>query len=250
MEPVSGAIAEVGAKSAGPMAENVTQVVAPTAEATTGLLNAVPDVNPNIAPPSTPDTNIIQGLEEKVANLQTNAPAEAKTGEQGQESKPTIETAVSSQTAEQGISDEIKKDPLYQQKLGEAMLQAQKNGEPLDPQKLSQEALANYKSEKEAPKPEDTASIEVRLNKLQDELSVIKLENGLLKTELANLNTTIKEILPAIKALLEDAQAKETEPKKKETLAQLLIKILGMIAASTIMEAGKVVAPPLGQQSG
>lgn len=145
---------------------------------------------------------------------------------------------------EKGLPEAIKNDPLYQQELGKALTTAQEKGEPLDSNKLSQEALAKYQQEKDLqaekalePGVEQIKTTEQRLRDLEDRMSV--LEKVGQRTELDQLTLSMRDILPAIKVLLEAEQKREQDPKKKESLLNLLLKIVGLLAAAALVEGGK-----------
>lgn len=214
------AIAEVGsiAGVAGGPAENIPTV--PTAFATPKIasqpISASPDINSSNPVLSTPELK----------------------GPNAESPMPSIP----------GLTETINNDPKYQQMLQQESDLLQKEGKPQDTELLNLRALARYRQEKEPLKPKETESIEARLTKLEGQLSKAELENGLLKAELTKLAATMKEILPMIQVLLVDYQARETEPKKKETLAQLLIKLIKIIASSTAIETVKTAASPSGQQ--
>lgn len=221
------AIAEVGstAGATGDAAENTPTV--PTAVATPEIasqpISALPDINSS--------NPVLSTSELKGPNAESPMP-----------SIPDLTEA-------------IKNDLRYQQILQQESDLLQKEGKPQDTELLNLRALAKYRQEKDNAttgekdtlKPKETESAESRLAKLENQLSGIKLENGLLKAELVKFAATMKDILPMIQVLLLDYKERETEPKKKETLAQLLIKILGIIASSTAIETVKTAAPPLGQ---
>jgi hypothetical protein len=138
-----------------------------------------------------------------------------------------------------GLPQEIKDDPDYQQKLGEAMTNAQKNGESLDGSKLSQEALAKYLQEKDFKSETDQG-----LQEVSDKIGDI-LKNNKEAIETAMVTVPAKDLVLLLQAL---AEAKEPDPRKKETKLKLLMRILGILAFSIVTEAGKTVVPPTGQR--
>lgn len=151
---------------------------------------------------------------------------------------------------ENGLPQEITNDPLYQQKLGEAMTKAQGNGELLDGKKLSQEALAKYQQEKDlqGEKPAENKTEQLttdeQLQEIQQRIGAI-LENNGEKLESAMVTVSAKDLALLLKAL---AEAKEPNPKKKESKLMMLVKLLGVLVLSGVMETGKTVIPPTGQR--
>jgi len=148
---------------------------------------------------------------------------------------------------EKGLPEETKSDPLYQQKLGEVVTNAQDRGEPLDANKLSQEALSTYQQEKDlqaekAAEPQaEQLTTDQRLEDVAQRLSAL-LENNREKLDSATVNVSAKDLALLLKAL---AEAKEPNQKKKENKLMLLLKLLGLLGLAAVAEAGKTVT---GQQ--
>ena len=146
---------------------------------------------------------------------------------------------------EKGLPEEIKNDPLYNQKLGEATAKAQENGESLDGNKLSQEALANYKKEKDlqgektAESKTEQLTTDQQLEKVQQRIAAI-LEHNKDKLETAMVTVSAKDLVLLLKAL---SEAKEPDQKKKESKFMLLLKLLGVLVLSGITETGREINP-------
>jgi len=141
---------------------------------------------------------------------------------------------------EKGLPDEIKKDPLYQQKLGEALTNAQDKGELLDANKLSQEAVSKYQQEKDLKAEEAAGSqgeqptTDERLEDVAQRLSDLLKDNEA-KLESAKVTISAKDLALLLKAL---AEGKEPDKKKKESMLMLLLKLLGALVVVTVTEAG------------
>jgi hypothetical protein len=169
---------------------------------------------------------------------------------------------------EQGLSDEVKNDPLYQRELGKTTAKAQEKGEPLDGKKLSQEALAKFQYEKDLQdeKPEESKeSEEDRLGEKNEEKTgpqgkettgteekelttdekvknIIEGFNKLLENkdiESAKVTLPAKDLLSLLKAY---AEANEPDAKKKEARLTLLQKFIAVIA-NIVLETTKVAIP-------
>jgi len=153
---------------------------------------------------------------------------------------------------ELGLPQEIARDPLYSQKLGEAMTEAKNKGEPLDGNKLSQEALARYQREKdlqdekkaEEPQVEKPSESEARLKSLEDKIGKLSAENAELKQNMTELTSAMRKILPMILTLVQAEQAREQDPKKKEGLMKTLLTLVAVMALSVFTEGSKTVVPP------
>lgn len=85
--------------------------------------------------------------------------------------------------ADSGITDEIRSDPLFQQKLEEERAAAQTRGGEIDDQKLSQEALVKYNQDKDsqAEQPQLTSE-QQKIQQLEQKINGLVAEN----TELRN----------------------------------------------------------------
>lgn len=152
---------------------------------------------------------------------------------------------------EKGLPDEVKKDPLYQQKLGEAMTNAQDKGEALDANKLSQEALSRYQQEKdlqaeEAVGPQaEQMTTDQSLEDVAQRLNVL-LENNREKLDSATVTVSAKDLALLLQAL---AEAKEPNQKKKESMLMLLLKLLGALVLVTATGAGEKIGQETTRQT-
>lgn len=130
------------------------------------------------------------------------------------------------------------------------MTKAQSNDETLDGKKLSQEALAKYQREKdlqdEEPAENKTEQLttDEQLQEIQQRIGAI-LENNGERLESAMVTVSAKDLALLLKAL---AETKEPNPKKKESKLMMLVKLLGVLVLSGVMETGKTVIPPTDQR--
>jgi hypothetical protein len=142
---------------------------------------------------------------------------------------------------EKGLPESTVNDPLYQQKLGEAMTRAQKNGEPLDASKLSQEALVKFQKEKDLQTEEvadsktEKLTTDQQLQEAEQKIAAIFENNGE-KLESVMVSVSAKDLALLLKGTLPE---KEASPKKKENLLSLILKIIGIMAASLISDVAK-----------
>ncbi len=139
---------------------------------------------------------------------------------------------------EQGIPDEIKNDELFQQKLGEAVLYAQKTGETFDQNTISKDALAKYKREKDL-QEEQTAAKSSEQSQLAPEQQRIQQ----LEKQIAQLNESLLTLKSSVEELTKMMIEKETDPKKKEGLLKLLARIAAIVVVSAVIEGGQEVNP-------
>jgi len=149
------------------------------------------------------------------------------------------------------LPDEVRKDPLFQQKLGEAMTNAQDKGEALDANKLSQEAFANYQRAKdlqaeEAAGPQaEQMTTDESLEDVAQRLSDLLKDNEA-KLESAKVTISAKDLALLLKAL---AEGKEPNQKKKESMLMLLLKLLGALVLVTATEAGEKIGEETTRQT-
>lgn len=149
---------------------------------------------------------------------------------------------------EKGIKPDVN-DKLYKEKMGEAVDEAIARGEELDPKKLSQEALARYKQEKDlqAEKPAEPQAeqktTDQGMQEIQQKLSQLLENNG--EQLKGTVSVQAKDLASLLKAL---AEAKEPDPKKNENKLLLLLKLMGLLVVSAVTETGKQIVPPLGGQ--
>jgi len=78
----------------------------------------------------------------------------------------------------------------------------------------------------------------------------VKRIGALLENNRENLESTMVTVSAADLALLLKliAEAKEPSPKKKETKLMLILKLLGVLVLSGVVETGKTVVPPTTQR--
>lgn len=127
-----------------------------------------------------------------------------------------------------GIPEEVRNDPRFQEMLDRERNAAQERGEPIDEQKLSQDALTKYNQDQQAEQQQLTPE-QQRIQQLEAE--IIQLNESL---------ATMKESLEELTKIMIE---KEQDPKKKENLLMLLTKIAGIVVASSVIQAGQEVSP-------
>jgi hypothetical protein len=208
--------------------------------------------------PSTPATpvvetlsqdGIIKNLEDKVEGMQEAEAAEIKTdaneNTKTEEKSSAEEPSIIPGTEVQPEKD-LQSDPLYQKSLGEVTNSAISKGEPLDGKKLQEEALARYQQEKAKEPTEDNTEQQTVDKKMEEAVKRIGtlLENNRENLESAMVTVSAADLVLLLKLI---AEAKEPNPKKKETKLMLILKLLGVLVLSGVMETGKTVVPPTTQ---
>jgi len=219
---------------------------------------AAAELPPTPAAPAIETLNqdgIIKNLEDKVEGMQKAEEAEIKinadenpqektTNENTKlEGKPSAEEPSIIPGTEVQPEKDLQSDPLYQKSLGEVTNNAISKGEPLDGKKLQEEALAKYQEEKAKEPTKDKAEQSLTEKSLDD---VVKTIDTLLKNNRENLESAMITVSAADLAILLKAvaEAKQQEPKKKESILALALKLLGIIVISGATEVGKEVNPP------
>ena len=178
------------------------------------------------------------------AGQQAEAAEGATTPPPQEDINPSAQAEQTAVTTNSGITDEIKNDPLFQKKLEEERVAAQARGEEIDEQKLSQEALAKYSQDKQAEQPQLTPE-QQKIQQLEEKINGLVAENEELKNNIAQINEALGEMKDILMLLTQTMAEKEQDPKKKESLLALLIKIAAIIVVGSVIEGGKTVAPPL-----
>ncbi|MEK6839541.1 MAG: hypothetical protein AABX72_01255, partial [Nanoarchaeota archaeon] len=163
--------------------------------------------------------------------------------------RPSAHTEQTPVQTDSDISDEIRRDPLFQQKLEEERAAAQERGEPIDEQKLSQEALANYNQDKQAEQQQLTPE-QQKIQQLEQKINGLVAENTELRNNIAQINEALGGMKDVLILLTQTMAEKEQDPKKKESLIALLAKIAAIIVLGAVIEGGKTAAPPLGSPTG
>lgn len=280
MEPVGGAI-EAGISSAAVATESAVTVAAKTAEAGAavaegavqtagavtetagGAIPAAPEAAPEainegveLAAQEGLAVSIEATLEASGPDVALNQLADVPTGVNtappvsSQEVTPAEQNA-SVNPAEQatvpvdsGISEDIKNDPLFQQKLEEERTAAQGRGEEIDEEKLSTEALAKYNLDKNNQAEQSQLTPEQqKMQLLEAKIINLTSENTELRNNIVQINEALIQMKDILEKLTKEIIDKEQDPKKKVSLLALLIKIMGIIVLSSVMEAGKDVNP-------
>lgn len=149
---------------------------------------------------------------------------------------------------ENGIPDEIKNDPQFNQTLGEVFQEAQSKNEILNGKDLQEKALRSFlrnRSGKGISK-EKGANEEEEL--LKRELSAVKEEQKKTKEELKTMKEQVEKMVNEIrqlKGLMEKTvkyMAEGDSDRKKHLLAEIL-KIAGTVLASTLIQTASEVSP-------
>lgn len=132
------------------------------------------------------------------------------------------------------VKGEVARDPLFKQKVGEVMLEAEEKGLILDPKEVRSEAFERYMEEKNL--GEAKLSLEDKIVTVEEQFANILQENSDLKKELGEFKSLVKqqsETMSAMaQALLELAKKlheKEEDEEKKMSLLEILIKLMGML---------------------
>jgi hypothetical protein len=116
--------------------------------------------------------------------------------------------------------------------------------------KNTQEVKPPPGAENPQTKSEETTSVEndKRFQDLESKLNNLTAENIELKNEIRQMKTAMKEILPMIATLSKNLQEKETDPKEKKTLAQMLLEIAKILAYTAfsefLQESNKTITQP------
>lgn len=137
---------------------------------------------------------------------------------------PVVQSEQAAVDTGSGISEEIKNDPDFQQKLEEEREGAHAAGEPVDENQLSQRALDKFNQGKQ-----------VEGQQLTPE-----------QQQILQLNKAVTELKEMVESLTNELIEKEQDPKKKESLLMLLAKIAAIVVVGSVVEGGKTVAPSIG----
>jgi hypothetical protein len=143
-----------------------------------------------------------------------------------------------------GITPEIQSDPLFQKTLDDERAAAQARGETPDEDKLSQNALDKFNQAKslQAEQSELTPELQ-KIQQLEGKINSLVTENAELKVNISQINEMLVQMKDVLAILIPKAIAVEEDPKKRETLLVLLMKILGTIISSSAIEVGKDINP-------
>ena len=158
------------------------------------------------------------------AGQQAEAAEGATTPPPQEDINPSAQAEQTAVTTNSGITDEIKNDPLFQKKL--------------------EEELAKYSQDKQAEQPQLTPE-QQKIQQLEEKINGLVAENAELKNNIAQINEALGEMKDILMLLTQTMAEKEQDPKKKESLLALLIKIAAIIVVGSVIEGGKTVAPPL-----
>jgi len=236
--PVS--TAESSQASIIPDIENLEQTVSNLQQAEKTEPQANPDINlvSETNSPTVDAVNATENIQEKTTVGDTKAETEEKPSPE----EPSIISGTENQTGK-----DLQNDPLYQEKLGKATARAISKGEPLDAKKLQEEALREYQQEKTKESTEgktEQSAADKRLQEAEQRITAL-LENNKENLESAMVTVSAADLAILLKAL---AGAKEVDPKKKETKLMLILKLLGMLVLSGVIETGKAAIPSTSQR--
>ena len=171
-------------------------------------------------------------------------------------------------TVANGVPDEIKNDPRFAEIVHDVSGRASASGEPLDMASIQKDALITYRQENDlAPdssgnqssesSTEDASAVqspevnptEARLSVLEQNLNTLTKENGLLREDLAQVKTALAELLPIVKTLTENQMAATEDPKKKQKLLEILVKIATVAAMVMFQEVQADVQQVVGDKA-
>ncbi|MCL5114098.1 MAG: hypothetical protein M1372_02975, partial [Patescibacteria group bacterium] len=145
-------------------------------------------------------------------------------------------------SADSGIPEEVRNDPRFQEMLDRERSAAQERGEPIDEQKLSQDALTKYNQDKQGEQQQLTPE-QQRIQQLEEEINRLTTETAELRANMAQINESLGQMRDVLANLTQAMAEKEQDPKKKENLLMLLAKIAGIVVASSVIQAGQEVSP-------
>ncbi|MCL4419005.1 hypothetical protein M1146_02765 [Patescibacteria group bacterium] len=145
-------------------------------------------------------------------------------------------------SADSGIPEEVRNDPRFQEMLDRERSAAQERGEPIDEQKLSQDALVKYNQDKQGEQQQLTPE-QQRIQQLEEEINRLTTETAELRANMAQINESLGQMRDVLANLTQAMAEKEQDPKKKENLLMLLAKIAGIVVASSVIQAGQEVSP-------
>lgn len=160
--------------------------------------------------------------------------AEELATENGEEEikEPTFSEKIADVSAY--VKGEVAQDPLFKQKMGEVMLEAEEKGITLDPKEVRSEAFERYMEEKNL--GEAKLSLEDKIVTVEEQFANILQENSDLKKELGEFKSLVKQqsetMSTMAQALLELAKKlheKEEDEESKMSLLEILIKLVGML---------------------
>ncbi|MCL4353738.1 hypothetical protein M1615_04760 [Patescibacteria group bacterium] len=137
----------------------------------------------------------------------------------------------------EGLPDEIANDPLFNQKYGEAVQEAERTGQPIDLKALKTEALAGFQKDKD--QEAEAAAGEAAAQ------APAELAKALKGSELLMQNPEMAKVVGLLTAVLEQQLKSQGKPeqeiqqnlKGKENLLMLFLAILMMMvggAAETL----------------
>ena len=145
----------------------------------------------------------------------------------------------------EGLPPEITKDSRYGELLQEETNLASAklgNGEPLDMTGIQKNALAKYKQEQDlAAEAQETQGQEIgeagaRMKALEARLKNMVIENQQLKAQVGELTLAVSELLPMLRDLAKNQQEMIKDPKKKESLLEMLVMLAKIAALSVFKE--------------
>ena len=264
------ATAEGAVQTAGVAAEAAVEAIPTVAEAVPGVVNAGAEAAAQEGLASGAETALetsgpdaaLNQLAETPTGIDTASPIPAQgaplaeggtpigadtsqPGNKGLEGTDrTAEPSTGDVSADSGISEEIRDDPLFQQKLEEERAAVQKTGELIDEKELSQRALDKFNQDKQTEQSQLTPE-QQRIQQLEQKINGLVAENVELKNNIAQINESLGEMKGVLTLLTQTMAEKEQDPKKKESLLVMLAKIAAIIVAGTVIEGGKTAAPPL-----
>lgn len=159
---------------------------------------------------------------------------------------PHAEANVSETTpqANAKITDNIRNSDEFKQFRNDAQNEASKKGEQIREEDLDKKALEKYNQQRNEQQEQSQLTPEQqKVQQLEEKMDILARENADLKTEISDIKATLATLESMLQVLMKMMADKEEDPKRKETLLQLLLKIAGIIALSTVTEVAKEENP-------